>query len=79
LYLKEIGAQLETKFGKGGMKLLIKNISKISTYSIQACPSTYGCSTISLHTPGYLSTLLPNALKNAKEGNFNKDTLNHMC
>ena len=59
------------------MKLIIDNMSKASTYSIQACLPTYSCSTSSLHTPRHISTLCSYALKNAKEGNFNKDTLNH--
>jgi hypothetical protein len=58
------------------MKLIVENMSKASTYSIQACLPTYGCSTSSLHTSRHISTLWPYALKNAKEGNFNKDTLN---
>lgn len=82
IHLKQNEAQLETNFGKGGMKALVDNVVKVHgvearTYGHRVEHSLYDCMGVSIEAPGEVSSLWPNAMRVAKRGGYDEDALFH--
>jgi hypothetical protein len=70
IHSRESGSPLETNFGKGGMKALVENVSRV--HRVEA--KTYG---VSIEAPDQVSSLWPSAKKFAEKGKYSEETLLH--
>ena len=70
IHSRESGNPLETNFGKGGMKALVENVSRV--HRVEA--KTYG---VSIEAPDHMSSLWPSAKKFAEKGKYSEETLLH--